>query len=78
MSDKEKKKRKHLPPRGDVKPAVTTSVPNRVRLGAGIDEREEFGENTFAGALEAVKSVLKQASASEAAAAKGRKKGSTG
>jgi hypothetical protein len=68
MADKDKKKqRKHLPPRGDPKPAV---VPARVPL---VEEREDFGENTFAGALEAVKSVLEKAGTGPGA--KGRKKG---
>jgi hypothetical protein len=70
-------KRKHLPPRGDVKTvserpiAQNESVPDRIPLV----EREDFGENTFAGALAAVKSVIEQADAESAAPAKpkGRK-----
>jgi hypothetical protein len=58
----EKRKRKHLPPRGD--PAgkshpAKDALPER----APLIEKEEFGENTFAGALEAVKGVLEKASA---------------
>ncbi len=66
----EKKKRRTLPPRGDPK-AKAPDVPDR--LGAPIEEREDFGENTFAGALEAVKHVLEKAGKEEGAA-KGRKK----
>ncbi|MBL8951941.1 MAG: hypothetical protein JNK82_14255 [Myxococcaceae bacterium] len=70
----EKKKRRTLPPRGDPKAKkpvlVKAGVPDR--LGAPIEEREHFGENTFAGALEAVKGVLEKAAKDEAA--KGRKK----
>ncbi len=64
----EKRKRKTLPPRGDPKgqkPVVVTSIPTRQRLGAELDEREEFGENTFAGALAVVKNVLEQAQSSD-------------
>lgn len=50
----EKKKRKTLPPRG----VPGAAVPDRARLV----EKEDFGENTFAGALEAVKGVLEKAS----------------
>jgi len=72
----EKKKRKTLPPRGDPKKlAPKPTVPKPTvpdRLGAPIEEREDFGENTFAGALQAVKHVLEKAS--QDAAVKGRKK----
>lgn len=67
----ENKKRKTLPPRGDpgsskaAPIAVTSTIPTRQRLGAELDEREDFGENTFAGALEAVKGVLEKASKQE-------------
>ena len=47
----DKKKRKPQQP----------AVPDRVRLV----EKEDFGENTFAGALEAVKGVLEKASTPE-------------
>ena len=72
----EKRKRKTLPPRGDpkLKVAVTESIPTRQRLGAELDEREEFGENTFAGALQAVKHVLESASGSREAQPKPKKK----
>jgi hypothetical protein len=46
----DKKKRKHLPPRGDPASKGPIVVP--------LVEREEFGENTFAGALRAVKGVI--------------------
>lgn len=61
--DKDKKKRRHLP--------AKASVPDRIPL---VEEREDFGENTFAGALAAVKSVLEKAG-TEALPPKGRKKG---
>ena len=59
MAEKEKRKRKTLPPRGD--PAAATTIPTRQRLGAELDEREDFGENTFAGALADVKHLLEKA-----------------
>lgn len=68
----EKKKRKTLPPRGDPKARVEPKPTVPDRLGA-IERREDFGENTFAGALAAVKNVLEKASEEEAAV-KGRKK----
>jgi hypothetical protein len=74
----EKKKRKTLPPRGDPKaqkPVVVTSIPTRQRLGAELDEREDFGENTFAGALAVVKNVLEQAQTTDKPTKPPRKKG---
>jgi hypothetical protein len=50
-----------------------SAVPDRARLV----EKEDFGENTFAGALEAVKGVLEKASSNAPIAPpKPRKKGS--
>lgn len=71
----EKRKRKTLPPRGDPKLLTPPAVHVRDRLGAELDEREEFGENTFAGALSAVKHVLERAATAEKGSTKPRKKG---
>ena len=65
----EKKKRKTLPPRGD--PKAKAPVPDRKPL----IHKDDFGENTFAGALEAVRGVLEQASSTDPATGKPRKKG---
>ena len=69
----EKKKRQTLPARGvpAAKPAAPAAVPDR----RPVIEKEDFGENTFAGALEAVRGVLEQASTPETAKLKPRKKG---
>ena len=70
----EKRKRRHLAPRGD--PATKDDLKDTVPERPALIEKEEFGENTFAGALEAVKGVLEKAGASPvSAASKPRKKG---
>ncbi|MBK7859302.1 MAG: hypothetical protein IPJ65_11910 [Archangiaceae bacterium] len=65
----EKRKRRHLAPRGD--PAA--KAPPAAKPDPRLITKEDFGENTFAGALEAVKGVLEKAAADDAA--KNRKKG---
>ena len=66
----EKKKRRTLPPRGLPAQKATAGVPDRQPLV----RKEDFGENTFAGALEAVRGVLEQAGQLPPSA-KPRKKG---
>jgi hypothetical protein len=67
----EKRKRRILPRASDPgSKSGEGEVPDREELIV----KEDFGENTFAGALEAVKGVLEQASAN-AAKVKARKKG---
>ena len=71
----EKRKKKTAPQRVEpLKVAVTESIPTRARFGADLDRREDFGENTFAGALAAVKNVLEHASDGAASRAKSKKK----
>ena len=68
----EKKKRKHLSTRGDVK--SKTAVLHKL-VEEDVEEREVFGERTFAGALEAVRGVLERANASGSPKTKSAKKG---